>query len=660
MKKIVNVIVVIVTIMFIGMNCVKAYEHGELLQKVALDKKLTINYRTPKSIDEANEFLAMFLLKNFKNISGQFFSCNEDYSECNLYLSDSENSYGENDFVKVIWNEEYSEIFKKIAPNNVATIKEMKPKNYKDFTTSYFDKIYPNIYGSLEECNEDLTVCDLIIRDSEETYYNFYEIHQVKINWQEEYSDTFKNIAPNNEVKMDALKPSNDAELEFYSTAFFARKYKDVFGYLSECNSDYTECILRIVDSNNEYNKNTNYRFTETHKVKVTWEKENKIAKKLVDAAFKTLKLGKKDKIINTSEDNTTEFIEYYHVVEDLNLINYLKNKEFIMGNDTSINFVPELKLLFQNTNISYNLDTRLGNAEFFYEMGGGQLSLLYKGVIYGLFSDNYQGYTSVYKNRVLYIPTNTAKTKEAYVAAAKKRLDEYLKEDVKVEVGGLIKEIDDGQVVTIPHFEATEEQLGDYYYKITINNETYNFLIVRDSSKMMVNNLIKSIDLDTNVKLETNASDVPNDAVLKVDEISKESPAYNKIKEIIKTDLLQAFDISLYSDTLGKNITKTEKGEFKITIPVMESLKGKNLIVYYIKDDNTLEEHSVTLDEEENATFTTNHFSTYILAEAPSTPIVSNNVQTGTINPLIVSIEILGLIIGMLYIGKSIKKEIN
>lgn len=659
MKKIVNFIV-IMAIIIIGTNSVEAEQYSEVLQKVAPDKKMTINYRTPKDSTEASVFLSMYLRKNFNNISGYLSNCNEDYSECIVGLIDnsSSNNYYENTVVNITWKEEYSDLFKEIAPNNVATIKEMKPKNYDSYMFSHFNKYYSNIYGTLKNCNDDLTICDLLIHESKQSSYSYidYEVHQVKINWQEESSDLFKKIAPNNELKMAAIRPTNESEVDFYSSAALARKYNNISGYLTDCNSDYSECVLDITESDSGTTTSESYH--EAHRVKVVWEKENKIAKNLIDSAIKMLQASMK--VIN-KEDSS---VEYYHVLEDLNLINFLRNKEGNIGNDASINYVPELKLLFEYSNISYNLDSRLGDAGFFFEMGGGQLSLLYKGVIYGLvdFSETngYQSSTTVYKNHVLYIPTNTAKTKEAYLAAAKKRLDEYLKEDVKVEVGGLIKEIDEKESVAIPHFEATQEQIGDYYYKVTINNKTYNFLIVRDTTKMVVNNVIKSIDLDSNVKLETNAPDVPSDAVLTVNVIEKDSATYNKITETLKTDLFQPFDISLYSNTLGKNITKTEKGEFKITIPVMESLKGKNLTVYYIKDDNTLEEHPVTLDEDGNATFTTNHFSTYILTEASSAPIVSNNVQTGTVNPLILSIVIVGSVIGMIYIGKSIKKELR
>ena len=189
MKKIVNFIVVMTAMIFIGMNSVKA--ESELFQNVAPDGKITINYRTPKDSGEASSFSSMFLKKKF-NISGYISSCNDDYSKCNLNLrvdnKDDKETY-ESKMVDVVWNEEYSETFKAIAPNNVATIKEMKPTNSKDFATSYFDKFYPNIDGRLSNCNADLTVCDLLIHDRNakaEDYY-IYEIHQVKINWQEEY-----------------------------------------------------------------------------------------------------------------------------------------------------------------------------------------------------------------------------------------------------------------------------------------------------------------------------------------------------------------------------------------------------------------------------------------------------------------------------------------
>ncbi len=658
-------------------------EYTELFKKVlSSDNILKINYRKPTE-NEAYDFVRMYIQNKDKNIFASLGKCNADYSECVLSLYDMtrpENKdfstvYGESNVVKIEWSEEYSDDFKKIAPNNVVTIKNMKPYNYDNtdtsyFSISYFDKYYTNFVGQFSNCNADLSVCDFSLFDQSKNMYgyNMYEVHQVKINWQEEYSDLFKSIAPNGEFKIKSLKPQNEEELEFYSAAAISQTYKNVSGYLSECNKDYTECTLGISPLL-ENEEGFYYVVNETHRVKVVWEKENPIARKLIDAAIKTLKLGKNT--VYNYEDETTgdeyKSVDYYHILEDLNLINLLKNQPVknMVSYDNAINFVPELKLLFENTNITYNLDTRLGDGEYFYEMGGGQLSLLYKGVVYALVNP-YEGqnssYTSVHRHYVMYIPSNTENTPEAYLKAVKKRLDEYLKEDTKVEIGGLIKDYTKGDKISIPLFEAKDNQIGDYYYKITINDKTYDFLVVRDTAKMVVNNLMKSIDIDTKVKVETTASDVPNDAVINVTTINKENAitTYNKIVETIKTNLFQAFDINLYSETLGTNITKTEKGEFKITLPVADNLKGKDLMVYYIKDDGTLEEHPVTLDEEGNATFTTNHFSTYILAEAIKKEDNSNNVQTGTINPTITNIIMVSSLVGMIYIGKNIKKRVK
>ncbi|MCH5167729.1 MAG: hypothetical protein J1F35_07595 [Erysipelotrichales bacterium] len=525
----------------------------------------------------------------------------------------------------------FADIFEKLAPNGEITIKTMKPESMWQaawFASMEIGKTYKNFGTDLNNCNEDFTECvfSLYEINDDGTVERHSETKQLKIKWQEEYSSLFQKIAPNNELKMKSIKPSNDDDLEFYSVATFAKNYNNISGYLWDCNSDYSICNLEISELVEKDDEEVSVN-TEIHKVKVSWEKENKTVKALIDASIKAIELGKKDVYTDDFDGEHYEYINYYYSLEDLTVINYLNNTttKYTIGRDNSINYVPELKLLFDYSNITYNLDTRMGDGDLFYEMGGGELTLFYKGVLYARIGT---GTVSVYKNKVLYIPTNTENTPEAYIKAAKKRLDEYLGQDVKVELAGKRSEIEGGFYLP-PKMNVTDKQMGDYYYKITINGVTYDFLIVRDSTKMIINNVVKNIDVDTNVKVETTASDVPSDAVLTVSIVENKSEEHKKITKTIKTELFQAFDISLYSETLGSNITKTEKGEFKITIPVMDELKGKNLMVYYIKDDGSLEEHPVTLDADGNATFVTTHFSTYILAEAINinVPKTSDNI---------------------------------
>ena len=74
-------------------------------------------------------------------------------------------------------------------------------------------------------------------------------------------------------------------------------------------------------------------------------------------------------------------------------------------------------------------------------------------------------------------------------------------------------------------------------------------------------------------------------------------------------------FDISLFSNSVNKYISKLENGSFEVRIPINEKFKDKNLVVYYVDDIGKVTEYPVEISNNE-AIFKTNHFSIYTLAE--------------------------------------------
>ena len=74
------------------------------------------------------------------------------------------------------------------------------------------------------------------------------------------------------------------------------------------------------------------------------------------------------------------------------------------------------------------------------------------------------------------------------------------------------------------------------------------------------------------------------------------------------------------------------ENGKFKVSIPVNSSLNGKEITVYYMNSENKLEEYE-TVVENNIATFETNHFSTYILAEKANASNETNTSESTNTN---------------------------
>ena len=108
---------------------------------------------------------------------------------------------------------------------------------------------------------------------------------------------------------------------------------------------------------------------------------------------------------------------------------------------------------------------------------------------------------------------------------------------------------------------------------------------------------------------------------------LNKDGEEYLNIKNILKQNNLYSIDLSLYSNVKNTNITKLDNGIFEVTMPVPSELEGKVLAVYYVNEEGKLEEHDAIV-KDGYATFTTNHFSVYTLAEKATN--VVNNPQTG------------------------------
>lgn len=159
-----------------------------------------------------------------------------------------------------------------------------------------------------------------------------------------------------------------------------------------------------------------------------------------------------------------------------------------------------------------------------------------------------------------------------------------------------------------------------------------------------------------------------------------------NTYNEVVKTlgnnhNKLQVYDISLEH----KGVKIQPDGKIKISIPIKNNVNNSKLVVYRISDDGIKTEYKVNVKIEDNinyATFETDHFSTYVLAEKEETKqpeqpkqdetieeqpkqedekhILDNEPKTGITTDLKV-VTVIMLIIsiaGVIYCKKNIIKE--
>lgn len=142
----------------------------------------------------------------------------------------------------------------------------------------------------------------------------------------------------------------------------------------------------------------------------------------------------------------------------------------------------------------------------------------------------------------------------------------------------------------------------------------------------IILNKTIENVDLKdstSEIKISTTTENVSKDVELVVKDISKEE---------LTTVITDSTNYKAYDITLQKDSKKVQpNGKVKVSIPVPNNMDTSKLVVYRINEDNTKFEYDVkieNIDGKTFATFETDHFSTYVLAEK-SAEQVDNNENT-------------------------------
>lgn len=112
--------------------------------------------------------------------------------------------------------------------------------------------------------------------------------------------------------------------------------------------------------------------------------------------------------------------------VSDLELVNYWTYRNPDSEIDSLANYSGELKSILGNSNFLYTIEVRGGSDDVFYTERIGSAKLIHNGKVY--FATTMIGARA---EHAIYVSESTADTKDALIAAAQKRIDDYIGENV-------------------------------------------------------------------------------------------------------------------------------------------------------------------------------------------------------------------------------------
>lgn len=444
------------------------------------------------------------------------------------------------------------------------TVSDFMKKIEKEINVSSSKQVWGKIYdGYFETFGNSLRVNEL---STDEVTY-IYEKKEIK-----------------DKLTINSIEPTNIDEAYAIFESIM-NEYKGYYIDANSCNEFFTVCNVEDMSlSKTIENVKINYNYDTKLKNNV-----NEIIKKL---------------------NGKTSF-----ALKDLELLN------FWLNGGSAILYSDEFKSLIDYKN--FYLDIRLGASEELTTSTGGVVTVKYNGIIYHVIPE-----LTVDSINVFYVDndTDTSKIKEAI----QNKFNKFTKNKITVNnyktLNEYISEKTD-EINNNQHIIEKETQINalqrfynyssdNNVYSITIGNETHYFLVKKDTSKIYTPKLITN-DLETNIIISTDNTSIPLDTLISVNELTS-GDEYNKIKKILNTEIQNMFDLKLYSNAQNKYIKKLDNGTFEVRIPINNELKNKELVVYYVDENNNKQVYDVTI-KDGYAIFNTNHFSIYTLAEKSS-----------------------------------------
>ncbi len=455
---------------------------------------------------------------------------------------------------------------------------------------------------------------DTMIIDNGEDSWCRYEVRSTYM------SEQFKSLLTDGKIIVPSAEPKDDDW----------ENYAYLMGFLCEHETEemyfYPGYVSDGMFDISSYNSETD-ELIEVHRVEVEFEAEldskaAEMAKGVVDNMPYKVSGTWTDENNIVHEDRYSPFL-----ISDMEIVNMWVtgyDRDNITFHRHTVNYSGELKEYLENTNVEFRV-TMIGAGmdTDLYNEACGEAVVLINDIMYAAapYSVNAQ------VKHIIYVPDGTASDKDSLLSAAQTRINEYLGSDSKVELsyGGAFNTLTDRWYDDDEEYRAEMlyylglETAPEHYFVATAGDMQYKFLIIADSSKM-ISPTYKTVDASSNVSISSTSAEIPLDTSMRVSQLTS-GEEYDKVIETLGVEEHVTYDLKLYSQSTASYVSQLESGEFEVRIPLTDELKGKDLVAYYVDENNEVTDYEVTLDEDGNyAVFATDHFSIYTLAEAVNT----------------------------------------
>ena len=317
-----------------------------------------------------------------------------------------------------------------------------------------------------------------------------------------------------------------------------------------------------------------------------------------------------------------------------------------------------QVKTALENVNLDFVIDVRAGARDDLWDEELGMGKVYYDGVLYAVIGGDGFGIDPyVVAPHIFYVESGT----EDLVQALMNRIVAIYGDQARNMIGiqNTGRKVSDYIGANNKYYNLFKDNLNANVFEMNISQgqlgDSYLIAIVADSDKLEDYVGINSTDLLTDINIYTAAKNLPGDAKTWAENLGSDVADFGEDF----AGEYYAYEIGLYSEAMDSNITDSDDG-FEVSIPVPDNLKGVEYLSAYWKsfETGTLEEHIARIVDG-NAIFSTNHFSTYVLAEsmtkpqepdvAPDTPTVPSAPNTGAnakgLNSVATSLPLFGAI---------------